>query len=229
MEPLALAGVVVLLLVKEAGVPIPVPGDLVVVGTGAAFAADAPGALIALALILTAGYVGGLVQYTLVRGALRRPLLRLLARFGVPEERIEALAGSIRRTGARGVAVSRMTPGVRVGSIAASGVAGIAVGPFTGGLVAGNTVFVAGHFGLGYLLGASAGRVIGQASTTLLGVLGAMAVLAVVGAVGWVFLTRRRRAGAGSTPAVAWTDAACPACLALAAVGRAPDRLSIDG
>jgi len=51
MEPLALVGIVLLLLVKEAGVPIPVPGDLVVVGTGAALAADGPAALAALGLI----------------------------------------------------------------------------------------------------------------------------------------------------------------------------------
>jgi hypothetical protein len=55
MEPLALAGIVALLLVKEAGVPIPVPGDLVVVGTGAALAADAPAAL--LAVIGAVGWV----------------------------------------------------------------------------------------------------------------------------------------------------------------------------
>ena len=227
MEPLALAGIVALLLVKEAGVPIPVPGDLVVVGTGAALAADAPGALVALALILLAGFVGGAIQFALVRGAVRGPLLRTLGRFGVPEERIDALAGWLRRRGARGVAIARMTPGVRIGSIAASGVAGLAPATFMRGLVAGNTLFVSGHFGLGFLLGASATAVVAQASGLVVAVAGVL-VLAVVGAVGWFVIRRRRSA---TSAAASWTDAACPACLTLAAarIGPEPTRGSNRG
>lgn len=220
MEPLALAGIVALLLVKEAGVPIPVPGDLVVVGTGAALAADLPASGVALALILLAGYVGGALQFTLVRGAIREPLLRMLARFGVPEARVEALAAWLRRTGARGVAISRMTPGVRVGSIAASGVAALPLRSFVLGLVAGNTVFVTGHFALGMVLGASAGVVIGQVSGILVPIVIGVLALSLLGAIGWTLLRRRRSRAAGTEPSagVAWADAACPACLALAVV-----------
>lgn len=217
MEPLALGGIVALLLVKEAGVPIPVPGDLVVVGTGAALAADAQSALVALGLILVAGFIGGAIQFALVRGAVRGPLLRLLARFGVPEERVEALAGWLRRRGARGVAISRMTPGVRIGSIAASGIAGLPSATFVRGLVAGNTIFVSGHFALGFVLGASATALVSQASGLVVPV-GGMLVLAVVGAVGWFVIRRRRSA---TSAAASWTDAACPACLTLA-VARLP-------
>lgn len=216
MEPVALVGIVVLLFIKEAGVPIPVPGDLVVVGTGAALAADAPGALVALGLILVAGYVGGTIQFTLVRGAIRDRLLGMLARFGVPQSRIETLAEWIRRTGARGVAISRMTPGVRVGSIAASGIAGVALPTFVRGLVAGNTVFVAGHFALGFVLGASASTVIAQASGVALPLAGVI-VLAAIGAAGWILIRRRRATGASA--AASWSDAACPACLMLGVVG----------
>lgn len=225
MEPLALAGVVLLLLVKESGLPIPVPGDLIVVGTGAALAADAPAALVALALILVAGYVGGTIQFALVRGAVRDRLLRMLARFGLPAERIETLAAWIRRTGARGVAISRMTPGVRVGSIAACGISGLALPTFVRGLVAGNTVFVAGHFGLGFLLGASANAFVAQASSLLVPVIG-VAVLAVIGAVGWMLIRHRRIAGASA--AASWTDAACPACLALGALGLDQSVVKLD-
>lgn len=219
MEPLALAGVIGLLLVKEVGVPIPVPGDLVVVGTGAALAADAPTALLALLLILIAGYLGGTVQFALVRGAVRDPLLRLLARFGIPRSRIETLAAWLRRSGARGVAVSRMTPGVRVGSIAASGVADLRLRPFVVGLVVGNTVFVAAHFALGYVLGASAAALVAEASGLVLPIV-AGALLAVVGGAGWALIRRRRRTDV-SAPA-AWADAACPACLGLAALRVQP-------
>ena len=165
MEPLALAGIVILLLVKEAGVPIPVPGDLLVVGTGAAVAADAPAALVALALILLAGFIGGTIQFVLVRGTVRGPLLRILGRFGVSEQRIERLAEWFSAHPVReACAISRMTPGVRIGSIAAAGSPGLSGATFIRGLVAGNTVFVSGHFALGFLLGASATALIGQAS-----------------------------------------------------------------
>ncbi len=218
MEPLALAGIVGLLFVKEAGLPLPVPGDLVVIGAGAALAGDGPSAVGGLALILAAGYVGGTIQFALLRGAVRGPLLRMLGRLGVPEDRIEALAARLRGTGSRGVAVSRMTPGVRVASIAACGLAGLPLGVFVAGLVIGNTVFVAAHFGLGFVLGASASRVISQVGGWVVPIVAGVAVLALLGAAGWWLLQRRRRSAGSDVPApgLAWADAACPACLAIA-------------
>jgi membrane protein DedA with SNARE-associated domain len=141
----------------------------------------------------------------------------MLERVGVRRERIEALATWLRRTGARGVAVSRMTPGVRVGSIAASGVADLPLPVFVRGLVVGNAVFVSAHYGLGVLLGASAGRFIGEVGASLLPIAIGVVVLAIIGAAGWTLLRRRRRRrGDCPTPYAAWADAACPACLALA-------------
>jgi len=212
VEPVALAGLVAILLVKEAGVPIPVPGDLLVLGAGATLADDGYGALAGLALILLAGYVGGAAQFQLMRGVVRAPLLRTLERIGVKRERVEALAAWLRRRGWRGVAVSRMTPGVRVGSIAASGLTDLPLGSFVIGLVVGNTAFVSAHFALGVLLGASAGRFVGAAAASLLPVALGVVVLAVVGAVAWRLLGRRRRRAMDASIG-AWADAACPACL----------------
>jgi membrane protein DedA with SNARE-associated domain len=111
-----------------------------------------------------------------------------------------------------------MTPGVRIVAIAASALAGIPAAAFVVGLAVGNAVFIAAHFGLGYL--------IGEPVLTVLG--GALAPMAIVGAglaalglAGWLLVTRRRRAmGEGGTVAAAgsWADACCPACLALAVV-----------
>ena len=42
-------------------------------------------------------------------------------------------------------------------------------------------------------------------------------VLAVIGAVCWMLIRHRRIAGASA--AASWTDAACPACLVLGALG----------
>jgi len=150
--------------------------------------------------------------FQLMRGVVRAPLLRTLERIGVKRERVEALAAWLRRRGWRGVAVSRMTPGVRVGSIAASGLTDLPLGSFVIGLVVGNTAFVSAHFALGVLLGASAGRFVGAAAASLLPVALGVVVLAVVGAVAWRLLGRRRRRAMDASIG-AWADAACPACL----------------
>jgi membrane protein DedA with SNARE-associated domain len=224
VEPLALAGLVGLLLVKEAGVPVPIPGDLLVVGAGAALAGEGPAAIGGLALILAAGFVGGTVQFGLLRGAVRGPMLRLLERVGIGADRIESLAARLRRTGSRGVAVSRMTPGVRVASIAACGLSGLPLGVFVAGLVIGNTVFVTAHFVLGYALGASAEGLIGQAGSFLLPVMAGGALLATMGAIGWWLLRRRGPLADPLASAASWADAACPACLAVAALERPSSR-----
>jgi membrane protein DedA with SNARE-associated domain len=248
MELLPVLGLIGLLLVKEAGVPIPVPGDLLVLGAGIAAAGPSIGAAggpeipapVLLLAILAAGVVGGSLQFSLVRGAFRDPLLHLLTRFGVPRDRLDTLAGWLLRRGAVGVAVARCTPGVRVGATAASGLAALPLGVFLPGLVVGNTVFVGGHFALGYVAGPAALHVIAGTGGIALAI-AAFVVLAMVGAAGWHVLRRHRAATAPSTapspqaassgPSTApfprdaaslatWAEAACPACLAVSLARR---------
>jgi membrane protein DedA with SNARE-associated domain len=135
--------------------------------------------------------------------------MALLTRFGLPQARIEALAERLRRGGARGVAIARATPGVRVPAIAASGVAALPMRSFAPGLVAGNTLFVGLHFLLGFIVGVPAVAFVERYG--LLVVVVGVGLLAVVGAIGWLILRRRQSFNA-------WADAACPACLTLAVV-----------
>jgi membrane-associated protein len=229
-------GLLGLLLVKEAGVPIPVPGDLLVIGAGVAAAGTGFAALALLVAILIAGFVGGTIQFLLIRGALRSVLLRILHRAGLPEARIEGLADWLRRRGARGVATARATPAVRVGAIAASGIAALPLPSFVAGLVVGNSLFVSAHFLLGFVIGPPAIALVSVSSGPILGLV-ALVVVAAIGAVGWRSIGARRAAGrrasrpasgseaAGdwtalpSTGDAAWVDAACPACLAISLVG----------
>ena len=236
MELAGALGLVAVLFVKEAGVPIPVPGDLLVLGAGVATAGNPAVAVAVLIAILIAGYLGGVVQFLLVRGALRRALIGLLTRFGVPQARIDALTDRLRRTGSRGVAVARVTPGVRVPAIVASGLAALPVPAFVVGLVIGNSLFVGAHFLLGFVIGAPAVAII-QGSGLVVGIV-ALVVLAVIGALGWIVLRRRRGAKAPLVAAsvrsddaetfTSWADAACPACLALAVI-RPFDRSGSPG
>lgn len=218
-EPTALLAIIGLILVKEAGVPIPVPGDLIVIGAGVAAGRGDLDPMVALAAIVLASVAGGIVQYGLLRSVARPALLRLLGRLG-SAERVDRQTERLRRGGAWSVAVARSTPGVRIVAIAASALAEIPAVAFIGGLAVGNALFIAAHFGLGYLVGEPVVAIVGGA----LGPLAIAAVgLAVIGGIGWLVLGRLRgRRAPSSLPTVAaWADACCPACLTLAVLDRA--------
>jgi membrane-associated protein len=215
-ESTALLAILGLILVKEAGVPIPVPGDLVVIGAGVAAGHGDLDPAIALVAIVLASIIGGVVQYGLLRSVARPVLLRVLDRLG-SADRVDRQTERLRRGGARSVAIARSTPGVRIVAIAASALAGIPAVTFIAGLAVGNAFFIAAHYGLGYLVGEPAVNLVGGA----LGPLAIAAVgLAVVGAVGWLALgrLRGRRVASRLPMVIEWADACCPACLTAASV-----------
>jgi membrane protein DedA with SNARE-associated domain len=211
-----LLAIVGLILIKEAGLPIPVPGDLIVIGAGVAAGRGDLDPAIALVALVVASIIGGVIQFGLLRSVARPALLRLLSRI-TTTERIDSQAERLRRGGARSVAIARSTPGVRIVAIAASALADLPAAVFVAGLALGNAVFISAHFALGYLLGEPVLSVVG-------GTLGPLAItgvaLAVVGAIGWIVLGRRRHGATRSAITVMadWADACCPACLALAVV-----------
>ena len=143
-EPAALIAIVGLILVKEAGVPIPVPGDLIVIGAGVAAGRGELDPVTALAAIVLASVAGGIVQYGLLRSVARPLMLRLLERLGTTA-RVERQTERFRRGGARSVAVARSTPGVRIVAIAASALAGNPERAFVYGLAIANGLFIAAH------------------------------------------------------------------------------------
>ncbi len=214
-DPLPLLTLIGLIFVKEAGVPIPVPGDLVVLGAGVAASRGQLEPAAALIFLVAASIAGGALQYGLLRSVARPTLVRLLGKLG-SAERIDRQTERFRRSGARSVAAARVTPGIRIVAVAASALAGVPAVAFIAGLAVGNSVFIAAHFGLGFVLGEPVLAIVGSA-LGLLAMVG-FAVLA-VGAVGWLALARRR--GASRSPlevGLSWADACCPACLGLALV-----------
>jgi membrane-associated protein len=217
-DPLPLLALAGLILVKESGVPVPIPGDLVVIGAGVAAGRGDLDPIVALLAIVAASLVGGIIQFGLLRSVARPALVRLLTRLG-SVDRVERQTERLQRRGARSVAAARMTPGVRIVAIAASALAGVPAAAFVAGLAIGNAVFIAAHFALGFAVGEPVVAFVG-------GALGPLAVagvgLAIGGVIGWLLLARRRAGLAqGGLPAVlAWADACCPACLGAAVVSR---------
>jgi membrane protein DedA with SNARE-associated domain len=218
MDAVAVVGLAGLILLKEAGVPLPVPGDLVIIGAGAYLAGDLPGAGVVLAVILVAGFVGASIQFFLFGSALRRPLLAALERLGIGQARLQGLSDRFRSAGTRAVAVARMTPGVRIAVIPAAALAALPYTVFLAGIVAGNGVFVTAHFGAGYLLGNYARELVRQVSDAQGVIVIALIVLAVVGLL--VLRTRAVRAKRDDTYEC-WADCSCPACVAAVAIGTA--------
>ena len=217
MDVVAIVGLALLILVKEVGVPLPVPGDLVIIGAGATLAGDLPAGGLVLAVILVVGFIGASGQFFLFRSALRRPLLGALERLGIGEARLKGLSDRLRTGGTRAVAVARMTPGVRIAVIPAAALAAIPYPAFLPGVVVGNGVFVTAHFGLGFLLGAYAHDLIQRFSGPAIVVI-ALVVLAIVG---WLVLRARRDAAKRADTYECWADCSCPACVAIVARTKA--------
>ena len=214
MDILAIAGLAGFILIKEVGIPLPVPGDLVVIGAGAAVAGDLPGASAVLIAILVAGFIGASIQFFLFNTALRRPLLAALKRLGVGEARLDGLSVRFRRGGSGSLAVARMTPGVRVAVIPAAALASIPYLVFLPGLIAGNGVFVSAHFGFGFVFGAYAHDLMVRYGGYAIGI---GVVLLALAAIGWLIIRARRRAAAQTDSYECWADCSCPACVAVIA------------
>jgi membrane protein DedA with SNARE-associated domain len=212
MDILAIAGLAGFILVKETGVPLPVPGDLVIIGAGATLAGDLPGAGLVLAVILVAGFIGASIQFLLFNTALRRPLVAALRRLGVGEERLDGLSRRFRTGGAGSVALARMTPGVRVAVIPAAALAALPYLVFLAGIIAGNGVFVSAHFGLGFLFGAYATDFMERYGGVAIVIVALIIVLAISG---WLIIRARRRAAAQTDSYECWADCSCPACVAI--------------
>jgi membrane protein DedA with SNARE-associated domain len=227
IDSYGLAAVCLVLFLKGAGLPIPVPGDLLLLAAAAQAASGRTVVWEAFGAVLLAVVLGGVLQFVLVRGSGRQLLLRFGRYVGLTAERVEAAAGTVRRAGLLGVAVFVLTPGVRTVAIPACGLALLPWRIFVPGLVVGSAIDVTLHF----VLGVAGGRLLtGLVPAAALPwvVLGVLIVLAALGLVGWRVLKRRKaRAepleGVGVLPA--WEQAACPACLVLGAV-LSPERLS---
>jgi membrane protein DedA with SNARE-associated domain len=222
-----LPAIFLVMLLKEAGAPIPIPGDLIMLG---AVARAVAGQFDLVTVILTfeiAMILGGMAQYALARGPGRGFIYRFGRYIGLTGPRLDRAGAALTRGGAPALTVALVTPGVRAASVAAAGLARLPFGTFLIGLVIGNTVFFLLHVALGYL-GAQGLASLLQATGLPAGpaILALVVALLVVGFVGWTLIRGRARRAGEPAPGLAevveaWEEACCPACLALGAIGQA--------
>jgi membrane protein DedA with SNARE-associated domain len=180
----------------EAGVPIPVPADLVMFAVGERVAAGKFPLWLAVAGFEVIAVLGTTALFLACRGPAQRILARLRRAAAFAETR-----------GRPGLALGRGTPGLRTLTVVAAAVSGLSGRRALPALIVGSSVFLQLHLVLGLLLGPLADQAFDQAKGP------ALAAGAVLVAAGLVFWRIRRRQRA-AVPA-AWTEAACPACVGL--------------
>jgi membrane protein DedA with SNARE-associated domain len=218
-----LAAIFAVMLVKGIGVPIPIPSDAIMLATAARVASGRMALSAAFIVILIALVVGGCVQFLLVRGPARQLIYRYGRYLGLTEARLDAMAERLRKAGVIGIAVAIFTPGARSVAIPASGIAAHPLRTFSLGLALGSAAFLVLHFALGYAGGALLTTLGERVSLPL--VFGSLVVIFGAALAVWFVLRKRRQPDAPASEVLAqayhaWHEAACPACLALGALGQ---------
>jgi membrane protein DedA with SNARE-associated domain len=217
LDAYGLIAIFVVMLLKEIGVPVPIPSDLIMLGAAAQSAAGRFDVWQAFGAILIAMVVGAWIQYTLARGLGRPFLYRLGPYVGLTPERLDRAADAVRKGGAVAVGVSLVTPGVRIATVPASGLADLPYRTFFPGLIVGSGAFLALHFVIGYVGGPIVSAVMAAVNLPMLVFIAAFFV---IGLGGWMLMRQRKRGETYTTVERLgdWADASCPACLALGAV-----------
>lgn len=223
-----LLAVFVILLLKETGVPIPVPGDLVMLLAGIRAAEGRLDLWQVLLAVLAAGLIGASIQFVLVRGPGRSFIYRFGKYAGLPPKRLDRAAGTLHARGARSVAIARVTPGLRAAVPIAAGLAGLPYRTFLVGMIGGSLIWVLFHTLLGFFAGPI---VLTTIQNVRLPVLPIVAGLLLVGLAVWLFFGYRRSRRAAAASAIervrAWTEAGCPACVLIGAI--VPEDGRIEG
>ena len=204
---LGLWSAVGLLVLMEAGAPIPIPDDLVMLAIGGRVAAGDLQWWVGLAALEIVAVASTVLLFVAARGPGNVLVRRFGPRIGLTHERLDRASSLIERRGRVALAVGRGTPGLRTVTAVAAGGSGLTAWRALPPLIVGATVFMQLHLVLGLAIGPLAEDLFHRAAG--LAVVVAL-VLVAAAAVFWVVRRGRRRG------AQAWKEAACPACLGLA-------------
>ena len=211
-----LTAIFAVMLLKEIGIPVPIPSDLIMLGA-AARAAQGRFPFVAVFLaILIPMLIGGAAQYALAKGPGRRLIYRLGNFIGLTKERLDRAMDTVRKGGSTAVALGLTTPGVRIAIVPASGLAELPLGAFLPGLLVGSAFFLSWHFAIGYAGGAA----LALANLPLPVLIAIAVAVLILGIIGRLIVRKRRRTALPETYA-AWADASCPVCIGITLVREA--------
>lgn len=217
-----LPAVFVVMLLKEFGLPVPIPADLIMLGVAAQSASGEIGLLAGFVALLVPMLLGGLFQYTIARGPGRRFIYRAGKFIGLTPQRLDVMMDRVRKGGSAAVALGLTTPGLRIATTPASGLADLPPRRYVPGLLLGSAFFLGWHYAIGYAGGAA----LKQLQLSLPALIGIAAAVIALGLVAALVTRNRKLRLASQTRAVnqqainfetfaSWADASCPVCSAL--------------
>ncbi len=184
-------GVFLFLLVEEAGTPIPIPGDVVMVLAGVRAGQGRMNLFEVLAIMQAATVLGASILYWLARRAGRRVVFRLGKHVGLTEPRLEWAAIELQRRGALAVFLGRLTPGLRIATPLICGVLAFPFRQFLPAMALGSFLYILVYTLLGYFFG---GRVLDWVHSLELPLGLVMASILLAGLLVWIVRIGRREA-----------------------------------
>jgi membrane protein DedA with SNARE-associated domain/DNA-binding transcriptional ArsR family regulator len=142
-----------LLFAEEAGVPLPVaPGEVTLLAGGLLIAAGGLDPVLFVPLAIAACLAGALVGYSWAR-LVGESGLAMLAQRLRQAENLARVSARIRAAGPRGIAVSRLIPGLRIYTSLVAGAAGVDRRTFLLGVAPATAVWVIAYVVLGAVVG----------------------------------------------------------------------------
>jgi membrane protein DedA with SNARE-associated domain/DNA-binding transcriptional ArsR family regulator len=204
-----------LLFAEEAGVPLPTPGELVLLAAGLLIAAGGLDPYVFGPMAIFACVLGALVGYTWAAAVGDRGLHSLARRLH-REETLTKVTTRVRTAGWRGVAISRLIPGLRIYTTLVAGASRLPLSTFLEGMLPATALWVAVFMALGALVGVPVERFL--TNVERLAVQGGLLVLVGVG----VYLAARKTPaghGAGLVRLPRWARIVIAAAIDMGVVG----------
>jgi membrane protein DedA with SNARE-associated domain len=178
------------LLLEESGIPLPLPGDLVMMLAGVRVHQGRMHFLVAILLMESATLIGCSILYTLARRGGRPVLYRYGKFLHLELDKLAKAEDFLRRHGALAIVLGRVIPGLRIPTSLAAGVFGVPYRVYLPSAALGASAYILFFYLLGYIVGPGVIRMVEGPHFSVRFI----AVLVGLGVVGFTYVTIRRRA-----------------------------------
>jgi membrane protein DedA with SNARE-associated domain len=143
----------VFLLIEEAGTPVPIPGDFIMILAGVRAAQGELDLIQVLLVMELATVLGASVLYALAARAGRVVVYRLGRYVGLTPARLDRAATELHRRGAVAIVLGRVTPGLRIVTPIAAGIFKFPFRRFVPPMALGAFLYILAYTLLGYVVG----------------------------------------------------------------------------
>jgi membrane protein DedA with SNARE-associated domain len=182
-----LLAVAVILFVEEVGIPLPVPGDLIMLLAGVQVSRGTQSLWAVLAVEEAATLAGAMLLFVVSRRLGRALVARFGRYIGFGPERLAQVEERVRRRAGLAVVAGRLMPGLRIVTVVAAGVVAIPTAAFFPALAVGAFLYLLGYTMIGYFAGPPVLSLFARVAVPVTG------ILALAGLVVIVLLMRKYR------------------------------------